>query len=100
MTDKIIKCPKCKEEIDELYNYQSGEEKSRFFLNGDEPNYDAIDFIGLGKTNDFECYKCGEILFTNEEDAIAFLKGEDEVVSLIKNQIKIEEKRENDKYKP
>jgi hypothetical protein len=73
------KCPKCNKEIECLKYYQSGEEYSRFsFVNGDE-NWEDTEFEPDGKTTDYECPECSEILFHSTEDAINFLKGTDEV---------------------
>ncbi len=85
-------CPKCKKEIDYLNNYTSGENKYNF--DGDNYNQDG-DFQPDYKVNDFECPECSEILFTDEVKAIAFLKNEDELQSIIKEKIKqIKEKNE------
>ena len=37
--------------------------------------YDFSEFIGDGNVNDYECQICQKILFTNEEEAISFLRG-------------------------
>jgi hypothetical protein len=89
--NKII-CPKCNTELTHLNNFQSGEQKYQIIADEDEPQWEMQDFIEDGKTNDFECSNCSEILFTNEEDVIAFLKDEDEVLTLIKETAKLEKK--------
>ena len=65
-----IKCPKCKEEIFGLMNYQSGENRYFLDLDGD---YELKDFQENGKVNDFECPSCGKVLFNDEKKAKKFL---------------------------
>ena len=65
--------PECKEEIDFLKNWESGENEYIFDKEG---NYEGMGFSGNGQINDFECPMCNETLFTNEEEAIKFLNGE------------------------
>jgi len=72
---KMPKCPRCGEEIDYLRNWQSGETEYRLFSNG---TYEGEDFVEDNKVNDYECPECSEVLFTDEEKAIAFLKGKEE----------------------
>lgn len=66
------KCPKCGKEIDCLNNWESGEMEYCLSLNG----YEGKDFVEDGKVNEYECLECSEVIFTDEEKAIAFLKGE------------------------
>ncbi len=68
-------CPKCKEEIEHLNNWVSGERKYRFdgYTYEEEDQYS----FGDGKTEDYECPECSEVLFTDEEEATKFLKGEE-----------------------
>ena len=92
-------CPKCKEEIDGLENYQSGENHSNFCLARFEgrivPDYDDEEFQANGTINHFECPKCSEILFTDEDKAISFLKN-DELQQMIEDKLKrMEVKNEN-----
>ena len=72
-----MKCPKCNAEIDHLNNYQSGEDHSKLYLNGDKEHihYEDQEFQANGQVNDFECPECKETLFTDEDKAIKFLKG-------------------------
>lgn len=66
-------CPKCKEPIDFLYNYSQIEERF-IFKNGD---YEASgESYPLDGPNEFECPRCGEVLFTSEEEAGRFLRRE------------------------
>jgi len=69
------KCPECKKEIEHLNNYQSGESRYRLWNDGKYDLYDFSEFIGDGNVNDYECQICQKILFTNEEEAISFLRG-------------------------
>ena len=84
-------CPKCKQKIESLNNYESGEMKS--YLNEDggwEEDY----FQGDGKTNDFECPNCQEVLFKDEEEAIEFLEDKDELTRIMEEKIEqIKEKK-------
>ncbi|MFA5406888.1 MAG: hypothetical protein WC307_06045 [Candidatus Nanoarchaeia archaeon] len=68
----MSKCPKCKQEINYLNNYQSGENHYRLDADGE---YELIDFINDDKTNDFECPLCNEVIFTSEDKAYKFLRG-------------------------
>jgi predicted RNA-binding Zn-ribbon protein involved in translation (DUF1610 family) len=71
------KCPKCGKEIDFLKNYVSNTtEEFNFSLNDKgEPVYEYVDALTYGSNSVYACPECGEDLFTNEEDAIEFLKG-------------------------
>lgn len=72
MPKKTIKCPKCKTELNELVNVQSGYARYSMNKNGKYSNtmdsFDTDDRINL-----WECPDCGEVIATNEEDAIKFL---------------------------
>ena len=73
-----MKCPKCNREINTLQNIVTGtmEYELKIDKDGDreyaEMKFEADD----DGANDFSCPKCFDILFNNEENAIAFLKGE------------------------
>jgi len=70
------KCPKCGNEIDELINYSKGWEKHRFWIDSQGyPQYEMDEFIP-DEGNEWECPECNEVLFTDEEEATKFLKGE------------------------
>ena len=71
-----MKCPKCNEEINTLINTESGEMEYSLSIDcqGDI-EWSQINFYGVD-SNEFVCPKCGQMLFANQEDAIAFLKGE------------------------
>ena len=92
------KCPCCKEEINELLAYS--EVVNTFKLDGDgEPDvYGNEDIEGY---TSFECPKCCERIFDNEEnEAISFLKGEDELQKTMKEKLKqIKEKKNETKGK-
>ena len=69
------KCPKCGAEIDHLINWSEAEQK--FILRLTEkgtPNYEYVDTVPKDR-NEYECPKCHEVLFTDEEEAIKFLRG-------------------------
>ena len=88
---KMAKCPVCNSEIDDLKNYQSGENHYRFsllkFNNKEVVDYELNEFQADNKINDFECPKCQAVLFTDEKEAIKFLKDEDELAEIIKEKI-------------
>ena len=72
-----MKCPKCDREISSLQNIVTGTMDYEFKIDdaGDE-EYTRMEFEANGNENDFVCPLCWEVLFNNEEDAIAFLKGD------------------------
>ena len=67
------KCPKCKKEIEQLRNYCQGENVYSLWLEGNDIQYDLKDFIGRNE-NEYCCPECHEVIFTDEEEAIKFLK--------------------------
>ena len=72
-----IRCPKCNKEIDWLKNYQSGEMYYMFSVESNGMgDYDGQEFQPDDKGNDYECPHCAETLFTDEDKALKFLKGE------------------------
>ena len=71
------KCPKCGKEIDHLVDFSPvwQEYEMTISKNGDA-QYDLIDdSIPMGTDDEYVCPECSEVLFTSEEDAINFLKG-------------------------
>lgn len=68
----MTKCTKCGEDLDYLDNWQSGE---MWYKLRNDGKYEEVSFDVDFKKNDFECPECGEILFTDEEKALKFLKG-------------------------
>ena len=85
----MVICPKCKKEIDSLNNFQSGEAHYHLWINGNSPHYEEKEFQPDNKVNDYECPECSEVLFTDEDKAIAFLKGGDELQSIVEEKIKL-----------
>lgn len=71
----MSKCPKCKEEIDELRHWEKIDSISFCRLEGGELDYYGQDQI-YDNAIDLEwgCPKCFECLFISEEEAIKFLK--------------------------
>jgi len=67
------KCPECGEEIEYLNNLESGEMGYKLFSDG---RYEGTEFYPDGGRNEYECPECQTTLFTNETDALEFLKGE------------------------
>ena len=69
------KCPKCGAEIDHLHHFGYYLQKADFWIDEDgEPRYDDWDDLGdLKGTPEYECPECGEVLFTDEEEAKKFL---------------------------
>lgn len=84
-------CPKCHKEIESLNNYVSGENHSTFSLSEFDGktirDYDFGEFQTDGKTNDFECPECQEVLFTDEDKATKFLEGQDELQQIVAEKI-------------
>ena len=70
-----MKCPKCNKEINSLKNIQSGSLDYDLSVNEDETlHYESGDFLTDDNVNDFCCPECLEVLFSNEEEAVKFLK--------------------------
>lgn len=68
-------CPKCGEPVDHLRNYSSATIVYDVSLDGDYLQYDQDDVIS-GEDGDYDCPSCGIELAYNEEEALAFMKGE------------------------
>ena len=68
------KCPKCGKEIDYLREFMSEEFKLTVDENG-YVHYDLVDASVLNRGDEYKCPECGEVLFTDEEEAVKFLKG-------------------------
>jgi len=66
----MVICPKCKEEINFLLNFQSGEMRYDF----DGEHYEDETFIPDCSVNEYECPDCRETLFTDENKAREFLE--------------------------
>ena len=88
MKDKCLICPNCKEEINGLVSFESGENKKNVYIDNNKLEWNEEYFYDDGKVNDYECPECNEVLFTNEEEAISFLKNEDELQKMIKEKLK------------
>ncbi len=72
----MAECPKCKKELTELVNTQSGIGRWNLSLQEDgTTSYEWEDFQACDGDNYWSCPECGEVLFYNEEEAINFLKG-------------------------
>jgi len=73
------KCPKCGKEIDYLVDYSPAWQKyeMRIDKNGDAHYEFVDDSLPIDTIDDeYECPECSEVLFTDEEEAVKFLKGE------------------------
>lgn len=68
----MSKCPECKADIKYLDNYQSGKTGYKMDAEGD---YDFVGFEPDCEVNDWDCPECTKTLFTDEQEAIDFLKG-------------------------
>ena len=69
------RCPQCNREIDHLHHYQTELMKYQFSLDLDgNTQYDDRESIDTVGDPEWCCPECGEILFYNEEDAVAFLE--------------------------
>ena len=90
------KCPKCHKEVWKLLNYVSGEKKFDLILLEDgDTHYEEVDFYEDSQTNDYECPECLEVLFGSEDEAIKFLKGQDELQQIVAEKIKEDEKEKH-----
>ncbi len=90
------KCPNCKEEIEELRNIVSGSNEYTLFSIGNDTEYEEKDFAEDYVVNEYWCPECQEVLFTDEEKAIDFLKGinQDELTKTMEEKLKqIKEKK-------
>jgi len=82
------KCPKCNSEIDGLRNIVSGSQEYDMCVTGSgEIHYEGNDFVDDSNVNEYWCPECDECLFTSEEEAVKFLKNEDELKSLIQDKL-------------
>jgi hypothetical protein len=74
---KLLKCPKCKEEIEDLWFEAKVEHSGYFRL--DKNENEEWDTENYGDWNDlkFFCNECGELLFINQDEALEFLRGKD-----------------------
>jgi len=89
-------CPKCNKEIEKLINFTSGENRYNVWLLNNEPYYQLDTFIGYVKIDEFECPECLEVLFTDETKAVEFLKGYDELQTIVSEKLnKIKEEKKN-----
>ena len=69
------RCPKCNSEITWLRNYQSG--KIYYMFDPENSSiYEENEFQADSKVNYYNCPQCAEILFTDEEKALKFLRGD------------------------
>lgn len=84
-----MQCPKCEEEITYLdysetydgYNYGRATLSRRGNLDYDERSSDSSN----REIVEYECPRCHNELFTDDEDAIEFLKQETEIKSTVLN---------------
>lgn len=71
-------CPECNQEISYLRNFSKVWQEFKLFIteDGDEDFEDADNLISCGDQDDFECPECGRVLFRDFQEAVGFLKGE------------------------
>ncbi len=72
----MVKCPNCKKEIGELTHIRSGSVSQKCYLLDEEMDYGTYEFFDDDNVSEYNCPLCDETLFTNEEQAIKFLKNE------------------------
>lgn len=73
----MLQCPKCKMNIAYLINIQTGYTIYTVTLDKlRDIEYERETFEKNGNINDFECPLCNRRLFTSEEEAAEFLRGE------------------------
>jgi len=70
----MVKCPKCKKEIDILRHWQEGTNVYDCWLEGKRMDYQHDEFHAAHEQG-YECPKCGKEIAQSEADAIEFLKG-------------------------
>ncbi|MEM2463567.1 MAG: hypothetical protein QXY07_02665 [Candidatus Bathyarchaeia archaeon] len=86
------KCPNCGRKIDWLINLVC-ENIEKYIFKFDErgePQYDYID--GWGWSN-YICPMCGELLFTDDEKAMKFLKPKNQKQNLRQDQLRNQRKK-------
>ena len=71
----MSKCPMCQKEIDRLLHIQWGRNTRLYIRVGEGIAIEDLDFTG-NSVGIFKCPACKRVLFENEEEAEAFLKGE------------------------
>lgn len=72
-----MQCPKCGETVESLRNYSPSTTIYTVTLGDDgRLEYYHNDVIGGDEGGDYECPNCGTELAHNDEDALAFMKGE------------------------
>ena len=73
-----MRCPKCGKEIDYLKNYQPATMVYTLTLDrsGNRSYYPGDTFPNNDDDGTYECPECNAELAYNEEDALAFLRGE------------------------
>lgn len=74
----MVKCPKCGEDIGYLRDFSPTWREFRLTIgeNGLADYEDVGNDCSMdSKEDEYGCPKCGQILFTNEEEALNFLKG-------------------------
>jgi len=72
------RCPKCGKEIDYLRDFSPVWQEYKMIIdeNGDA-HYELIDNeIPMDIGDEYQCPKCEEVLFRDEEEAVRFLRGE------------------------
>ena len=75
--NKKIYCPKCQDETTSLLHIRSGWVNQECFLNDNEKlDYDNYEFNEDGNISLYNCPLCDAELFTNEEEALKFLRGD------------------------
>ncbi len=84
----MTKCPKCNEEIDELWFSKTKEINGSVGLDNDnclefDEDYDIFE---EQKPYTFGCSECGEALFNDDEEVEEFLKN-DELQEIVKEKI-------------
>ena len=73
---KKVVCPKCGKEISYLWDFSKVENRYRFEIFEGEVDYELVDSYSLNEIDEWECPECTAVLFTDEEEAARFLRGE------------------------
>jgi endogenous inhibitor of DNA gyrase (YacG/DUF329 family) len=74
------KCPKCGEKIDWLYEYDEAEVRFKLYVDSEgDPVWSDREFIdATGDLIEYACPECNQVVCDYEEEALAFLRGEEQ----------------------
>ena len=86
----MTKCPKCKEEIENLNFSKTKEISGSVVFDGNDIEFiEEFDIYEEQKPHTYRCPECNEILFENDEEAEEFLRDDDELQEIVKEKLKL-----------